>query len=158
MVNYINLIYRINKFWEYIKLSYSFITTVVIDLQNISENVIYFDQAYDDFIAYKVIASDTDFNKRSLSWFYKSFDVPTIEDWELYLKVMKLESVPYHIIQLYDSNYDTLDKPIIIHKISNEGVKYSYKNMTVESPIIPGILLPERYLYNIKKYHNYNRN
>lgn len=155
----VNFLYGTINFINYCTRKITSIFTVIVDPLDISNEPIKF-KGRNEYGGYKVIRSVDEHRRRIIHWFYRTVEVPTLDDWENCLDLFNLIEIPSHVIQLYDHNKEPLNKFILIHNITNEFIHYTYENreknesMTVTVPIGIASLVPERFLFNLSLYSN----
>lgn len=155
--DYIDCLVEFNDIWQYIKKKVSSIFTIKIDPFKISKCQIKF-KGNNEYGGYKIIGSLDEHHRRIVHWFYRNYDVPTLNDWNDCIHIFKMYEIPIHILQLYDEHKNPLQQFIYVHAITNKFIQYTYENRednettTVTVPIGITSLVPERFLFNMKLY------
>lgn len=125
---------------------FSIIFTVITDITNKNSQIIKFDKR-NDYEGFIVVSADTVFNKRALSWFYRNYSIPDIDNWNNFIKLFNLKQIPPHYIMMFKNNSIDVDV-IYIQSITNDCIFYSVNNNFIKIPITIGTLFPEEYINN----------
>jgi uncharacterized membrane protein len=143
--------------WIFLKRRTSILFTVSIDPFNVSNRCIKFG-GKNKYGGYKVISSINKYHRRIVHWFYRNIKAPTLKEWKEMLRIFNLIDIPSHSLQLYNKNMKQLNEFIIVHRINNNYIKYTYNNKetkettTVAVPIGIATLVPEMFMYNLNIY------
>jgi hypothetical protein len=134
---------KIENFFYYIYIK--LVTFITLNLTNcIKEDDIILFTFNSEYIGFKVESSDK-YVTRTLVWFYKQYDVPTINDWLIYLSVFNFKNVPSHDIYYTPNN----DK-ITIEDINIYNITLTMDDITVNMPTSVRKLVPASYIINFK--------
>ena len=148
----IDIYISILEFYNDIIKFFSIIFTVLFDIFNKSYQVIKFNKK-NKYIGFMVLQSDTHFNRRAISWFYRNYSIPSINDWNHFIKLFRINYIPSHYIVMFKNNSKDVDI-IYIESITNKFIFYSFNNnKCIPIPIKMGTLLPEEYINNYNEYN-----
>lgn len=143
--------------FTFLKRKTSIMFTVLIDPFNISNRSIKLN-GKNKYGGYKITSSIDKYHRRIVHWFYRNIKAPTLKEWKEMLLFFNLKDIPTHTLQFHNKEMKPLKEFIIIHKINNNYIKYTYNNedtkevVTVAIPLGIATLVPEMFMYNLNMY------
>jgi len=132
---------------------FSVLFTVKIDPRNISNSLIKF-RNKNDLLGFTVVESIDEYHRRAIAWFYRNYDSPNINEWNIFLQKFKFDKVPYHKLQMWEKDGSPSSYTVTILALTKSYIQYSVNNEIIDLPIGSGVLLPNNYIYNFKKNIN----